>query len=93
MRGTVTNHDGYVLIRENRSIYTRSAELLEEELLLLGKKKLKRFASSGISDHSKSGRTQTKLNARGGMSLGPLRRDRRSSRPGVRLHKLRFEEL
>ena len=42
--------------------------------------KMKRFASSGVSGHSKSGRTQTKLNGRGGMSFGPLRRDRRAVR-------------
>ena len=49
-------------------------ELLEEELLLLGKKKIKRFTSSGISGHSKSGTTQTKLNGRGpeGCPLDPF---------------------
>ena len=57
MRGTVTRHDGYVLLR---------------------KENIKRFASSGIGGHSKSRRTQTKLN--GGMSLGPLRRDIRAVR-------------
>ena len=80
MRGAVTSHDGYVLLREDRSLHALRTELLEEELLLLGKKKIKRFASSGISGHSKSGRTQTKMNRRGGMSLGPLRRDRRAVR-------------
>ena len=35
---------------------------------------------SGISGHSKSGKTQTKLNGRGGMSFRPLRRDRRAVR-------------
>ena len=59
-------------------LHALRTELLEEELLLLGKKKIKRFSSSGISGHSKSGRTQTKLNGHGGMSLGPLRRDRRA---------------
>ena len=53
-------------------LHALRTELLEEELLLFGKKKIKRFASSGISGHSKSGRTQTKLNGRGGMSFGPL---------------------
>ena len=61
-------------------LHALRTELLEEELLLFGKKKIKRFASSGISGHSKSGRTQTKLNGRGGMSFGPLRRDRRAVR-------------
>ena len=61
-------------------LHVLRTELLEEELLLLGKKKFKRFASSGISGHSQSGRTQTKLNGRGGMSFGPLRRDRRAVR-------------
>ena len=90
MRGAITSHDGHDLLREDRStLHALRTELLEEELLLLGKKKIKWFASSGISIHSESGRTQTKLNGCGGMSYGPLRRDR----PGVRLHKLQFEEL
>ena len=59
-------------------LHALRTELLEEELLLLGKKTIKRFTSSGISGHSKSGGTQTKLNGRGGMSFGPLRRDRRA---------------
>ena len=64
-----------------RSIYTRSElSISKRSFLLLGQKKVKRFASSGISGHSKSGRTQTKLNGRGEMSFGPLRRDRRAVR-------------
>ena len=81
MRGAVTSHDGHDLSCFVKiDLHALRTELLEEELLLLGKKKIKRFASSGISGHSQSGRTQTKLNGRGGMSFGPLRRDRRAVR-------------
>ena len=50
---------------------------------------IERLGSSGIGGHSKSDRTQTKLNGRGGMpmSLGPLNATpptRQTSRPGVR---------
>ena len=89
MRGAITSHDGHILLREGR-LHALRTELLEEELLLFRKKKIKRLASSGISGHSKSG-PQTKLTAGRDVLLTPS--TRQSSRPGVRLHKLRFEEL
>ena len=79
MRGAVTSHDGHVLFREDRS--TRAQNWASRrEAFTFRQEKIKRFASSGISGHSKSGRTQTKLNGRGGMSFRPLRRDRQAVR-------------
>ena len=79
MRGAVTSHDGHVLFREDRS--TRAQNWASRRgAFTFRQEKIKRFASSGISGHSKSGRTQTKLNGRGGMSFRPLRRDRRAVR-------------
>ena len=64
-----------------RSIHTRSElSSWKRSFYFSARKKLKRFASSGISGHSNSGRTQTKLNGRGRMSFGPFRRDRRAVR-------------
>ena len=68
MHGAVTSHDGYVLFREDRS--TRAQNWASRRgAFTFRPEKIKRFASSGISGHSKSGRTQTKLNGRGGMSF------------------------
>ena len=88
MRGAVTSHDGHDLLREDQSTraqnwaFRRGAFTFRQE-------KNKRFASSGISGHSKSRRNQTKLNGRGLWTPST----RQTSRLGVRLHKLRFEEL
>ena len=79
MRGAVTSHDGHVLFREDRS--TRAQNWASRRgAFTFRQEKIKRSASSGISGHSKSGRTQTKLNGRGEMSFRPLRRDRRAVR-------------
>ena len=79
MRGAVTSHDGYVLLREDRS--TRAQIWASRRgAFTFRQEKIKMFASSGISGHSKSGRTQTKLDGREGMSFGLLRRDRRAVR-------------
>ena len=76
MRGAVTS-DGYVLLREDRSARAQNWAS-RRGAFTFRQEKIKRFASSGISGHNRSGRTQTKLNGRGGMSFGPLRRDRRA---------------
>ena len=77
MRGAVTSHDGHDLLREYRS--TRAQNWASRKrAFTFGQEKNKRFASSGICGHSQSGRTQTNLNGRGGMSFGSLRRDRRA---------------
>ena len=76
MRGAVTSHDGHILLREDRS--TRAQNWVSRRgAFTFRQEKIKRFASSGISGHSRSGRTQAKLNGWGGMSFGPLRCDRR----------------
>ena len=49
MRGAVTSHDGHILLREDRSTRAQKLSFSKEELLLFGKKKIERFASSGIS--------------------------------------------
>ena len=79
MRGAVTSHDGYVLLREDRSARAQN-RASRRGAFTFRQEKIKRFASSGISGHNRSGRTQTKLNGRRGMSFGPLRRDRRALR-------------
>ena len=81
MRGAVTSHDGHVLFREDRSTRTQNWAS-RRGAFTFRQEKIKRFASSGVSGHSKSGitRTQTKLNRRGGMSFRPLQRDRRAVR-------------
>ena len=67
------------LLREDRS--TRAQNWASRRgAFTFRQEKIKRFASSGISGHSKSRRTHTKLNGRGGMSFGPLWRDRRAVR-------------
>ena len=80
MRGAVTSHDGHILLREDRSARAQNWAS-RRGAFTFRQEKVKRFASGGISGHSKSGRTQTKLNGRGGMSFEPLRRDR----PAVRV--------
>ena len=79
MRGAVTTHDRHILLREDRS--TRAQNWASRRgAFTFRQEKNTRFASSGISGHSKSGRTQTKLNRHGGISFGPLRRNRRAVR-------------
>ena len=75
MRGAVTRVTTGTFCFVKIDLHALRTELREEELLLFGKKKKnKRFASSGISGHSNSGRTQTKLNVRGpeGCPLDPF---------------------
>ena len=79
MRGAVTvTTDTLCFVKID--LHALRTELLEEELLLLGKKKLKGLGSPVVVSvaTAKVEVTQTKLNGRGGMSFGPLRRHRRA---------------
>ena len=89
MRGAVTSHTTgtFCICFVNIDLHALSKRSFHYR-----QEKIKRFASSGISGHRKSGRTQPKLNGAEGCSLDPWA-TRQTSRPGVRLHKLRFEEL
>ena len=71
MRAAVASHDGNVLLCEDRSTcaqnWASGRGAFREE-------KIKRFASCGICDHRKSGRTRAKMTGCGGIVLGtPLR--------------------
>ena len=94
MRGAVTSHDGNVLLREI-DLHALRTELLEEEFL--GKNKLKGSpVVVSVAIAKVEGRKRSWTGAEGCPWDWPLcaaPSTRQTSRPGVRLHKLRFEEL